>query len=165
MSTEYTFEISASTVAWYGAIVATAGALISIYNVLRDRPRIKMQFQKDMNIYGHQSVYPKDKTYISITVINKGRRPVNITKAGLRTLGAERKYAMFNDSFSAHRNRVLTEESPTSEFMVEQDEKILELLSGAWYIWTQDATGKMYRKYLHSFPYIWRAVYWIKNRK
>lgn len=165
MSTEYSFEISASTVAWYGAIVATAGTCISVINFLRDRPKIKIQFQKDMNIYGPQSIYPKDKTYISITVINKGRRPVNITKAGFRTLGATRKYTIFNDSFSTHRNRVLTEESPTSDFMIEQDEKMLEMLKGTWYIWVQDATGRMYRKYLHPFPYIWRVVYWMKNRK
>ena len=165
MSSEYTFEISATTVAWYGAIVATVGASISIYNVLRDRPKIIITYQKDMNIYGPQSVYPKDKTYISVTVINKGRRPVNIIKAGLRTLGAKRKFAIFNDSFSKHRKRILTEESPTSEFMVEQDDKMLEMLSGSWYIWAQDATGKMYRKYLHRFPYIWRAIYWMKNRK
>lgn len=165
MSSQYTFEISATTVAWYGAIVATVGALISIYNILSDRPKIKINYQKDMNIYGPQSIYPKDKTYINVTVINTGRRAVNITKAGFRTLGGKRKFALFNDSFLSTRNRILTEESPVSEFMVEQDEKMLEMIKSVWYIWAQDATGRMYRKYLHPLPYIWRILYWIRNRK
>ena len=82
----FRLEISASAVAWYGAIVATIGILVSLYNVLRDRARIKIKYQEDMQIIGPQTVYDSNKTYFNITVINKGRRPVNITKAAIRTI-------------------------------------------------------------------------------
>ena len=39
-------EITAITVAWYGAIVATASIFLSLYNVLRDRARIKIKFRR-----------------------------------------------------------------------------------------------------------------------
>jgi len=142
----FKLEISASAVAWYGAIVATVGILVSLYNVLRDRARIKIKFQRDMQIIGPQPVYDPNKTYFNITVINKGRRPVNITKAAIRTIGRERKYALLSDSFSAHRNRVLNESNPTTEFMMEQIE---DLLANAWFICVYDATGRAYRKFLH----------------
>ena len=103
----FKIEISASAVAWYAAIVATAGMLVSLYSVFRDRAKIKIKYQRDMQIIGPQTVYDPNKTYFNITVTNQGRRPVNITKAAFRTIGTRKKYALLADSFSAHRNRVL----------------------------------------------------------
>jgi len=148
----FKFEISADAVAWYAAIVSTLAMLILLYGALRDRGRIKINYQKDMQVLGHHPDYDPNKTYVNITVINKGRRPVNITKAGVRVLGAKRKYALLNDSFSTQRNRVLTEAEPTTEFMMEQDEA---LFGNAWFICVYDATGKVYRKYLHPLLPIW----------
>ena len=153
----FRLEISASAVAWYGAIVATIGILVSLYSVLRDRAKIKIKYQKDMQIIGPQTVYDPNKTYFNITVINKGRRPVNITKAAIRTVGGERKYALLSDSFLAHRNRILNESNPTTEFMMEQIE---DLLASAWFICVYDATGRAYRKFVHPFlplSNLWRG--------
>jgi hypothetical protein len=144
----FRLEISASVVAWYGAIVATVGILVSLYNVLRDRARIKIKYQRDMKIVGPRAVYDPNKIYFNITVINKGRRPVNITKAAIRAIGEKRKYALLADSFSAHRNRVLNESNPTTEFMMEQVE---DWLANAWFICVYDATGRGYRKFVHPF--------------
>jgi hypothetical protein len=141
-------EISVTTVAWYGAIVATAGMLVSLYNMLRDRAKIRITYQKDMRIGGAQNIYDPSKTYFNITVINRGRRPINITKAALRTLKTDKKYTLLADSFLAHRNRVLDESRPTTEFMMEQTE---EVLAKTWYICVYDATGRTHRKFVHPF--------------
>lgn len=143
------FEITANSVAWYGAFVATASAIVSFYNAYKDRARIKITYNRDIVIVGPQAIYSKDKTYFNVTVINKGRRPIKITNVGLRCLGRKKKYALFSDSFATHRNKIITEEDPRTEFMMEQDE---ELLLSAWYIVVYDGTGRKYTKYMKYFP-------------
>ncbi len=49
--TDFKIEITASTVAWYAAIVATISAFFSGFNMWRDRPRIKISLKKNMKIY------------------------------------------------------------------------------------------------------------------
>lgn len=153
----FKIEISAGAVAWYAAIVATAGILVSLYSVFRDRAKIKIKYQRDMQIIGPQTVYDPNKTYFNITVTNQGRRPVNITKAAFRTIGTLKKYALLSDSFSPHRNRVLDESKPTTDFMTEQDEV---LLANTWFICVYDGTDRIHRKYLHPFlplSMLWRG--------
>lgn len=142
-------EISASVVAWYGAIVATTSALISFIHFLRDRAKIKVECRSDMQIAGNTGPYSPDKTYFNVTVINRGRRPVNITKAAIRNLGTYKKFLLLTDSFSSSRNRVLTEDNPTTEFFIVQSEALLD---SSLYVCVYDATGREYRKYLHRFP-------------
>ena len=43
-------EISATTVAWYGAIVATISVAVALFNYLRDRARIRINYRKNMKI-------------------------------------------------------------------------------------------------------------------
>lgn len=154
-------EISASAVAWYGAIVATVGIFVSLYNMFRDRAKVKIKYHKGMRVGGPLAPYDPTKTYFNITVINRGRRPVNITKAALRTLESGSKYVLLTDSFAAHRNRVLDESNPTTEFLIEQDE---EILANSWFISVYDATGRTYRKYFHPFLPLSKAWYGLKGR-
>jgi hypothetical protein len=157
-----TVEISANAVAWYGAIVATVGFLVSLYNVLRDRAKIKITYSKDMMVGGPQAIYDPKKTYFNITVINRGRRPINITKAALRTFEpGKKKFLLLIDSFAAHRNRVLDESKPTTEFMIEQDD---EMLANSWFISIYDATGRSYRKYVHPFLPLSKALSGLGRR-
>ena len=157
----YKLEISASVVAWYGAIVATIGMLITLINLLRDRAKIKIECRRDMQIAGRTGPYSPDKIYFNVTVINKGRRPVNITKAAIRNLGSNKKFLLFTDSFLLNRNRVLTEDNPTTEFFVEQD---IAMLDSSLYVYVYDATGREYRKYLHKLPSVWQIWYYLKKR-
>ena len=156
MSNDITVQITATHVAWYGAIVATLGMAIALVNSWRDRARIKIQYKRNAQIVGLPQHYDPQKTYFNVTVINKGRRPVNITKAGFGVVGKEAPIALLSDSFSPLRNKVLTEENPTSEFFVEQDE---DLLRHATYIFTVDGTGREYRRYLRLSPVLWRV--WV----
>ena len=153
-------NISADVVAWYGAILATIGVAFQLLSHYRDRANIYIKVQRDMMVYGNNPIYDKKKVYINITVINRGRRPINISKAGIRTFSGDSKFALLTDSFMPHRQRILTEKDPVSEFMMEQDERIL---AGAWYVCVFDATGREYRKYLHKFPSFWRIYYWLRH--
>lgn len=154
-------EISATTVAWYGAIMATLSIVIALLNYLRDGPKIKIEYRKDMRMVG-QGLYDSSKTYFNITVINKGRRPINITKAAMRILGFEQKFDLLTDSFLVTRREVLTEENPATEFLLQQD--LLDF-QNAWYIVVYDATGREYRKYLHLLPTFWRIWYFLRFKK
>ena len=44
-------EISATSVAWYGAIVATASVIATGYNVLRDRAKLRIDIKPNMKVY------------------------------------------------------------------------------------------------------------------
>jgi len=155
-------EISATTVAWYGAIVATMSAVIGILNYLRDRSKIKIRYKGGWKIIGQQALYDSAKTYFVITVINKGRRPIRIERAGIRMVGLEHPWFLLSDSFMPYRNKVLTEENPTTEFLV--SEELIDF-SKAWYIAVKDATGREYRKYFHLFPTLWRMWYFLRFRR
>ncbi len=153
-------EISANAVAWYGAIVATIAAAVSIFMALRDRARIKIICEKDRIIIGEQSIYPKDKTYFNVSVVNRGRRPIRIEKVAFRTIGRKKRFALFSDSFLQERRKVLTEEYPRTDFMTEQDE---DLLKSVWYIAIYDGAGKTYKKYLKFFPIVLFIKSWLKK--
>jgi hypothetical protein len=113
-----------------------------------------------MAVFNSQ-LYNENKTYFNVTVINKGRRSISISKAAIRTIGREKNFAIINDSILGHTNNILTETNPTVDFMMEQDE---EFLNSAWYIVIYDGTGRAYRKYMHRFPTLWRIYYGWKIR-
>lgn len=151
-------EISANSVAWYGAIVATAGIFLSYFNYQRDRAKIKIKYEPDMYIIGGSSLnYPEGVKHISITVTNVGRRPVKIEKASLKLYG-ESKIYMLSDSFSDRRPKVITEESPVTSFHVKQE---LINTKKVYCVMIADATGKVYKKYVKKFPTMKLIYYWI----
>jgi hypothetical protein len=144
-------------VAWYGAIVSTVGIIFSGYNIFHNRARVKIKVSGDMQIYGEQSVYDPNKTYSCITVVNKGRRPVRITLVGCKLLYGK-KAILFNDSFNSWRNKVLNEENPTTEILIDQNEIDMK---NVFYFEVADATGRTYKKYLHKYSPIIKLYYWI----
>jgi len=147
--------ISTSTVAWYGAIVATVSAFIAISNYFRDRARIKIKYRKNVKVTAGPGPYDPSKIYFNIIVTNKGRRPVNIAKVAIRNIGVDKKgkYSLLSDSFLVGRSRVLDEKNPTTDYFAEQD---LINIENAWYIEVYDATGHRYRKYLKLIPPFWK---------
>jgi hypothetical protein len=154
MSTEYTLSISSNIVAWYAAIVATISAVITFYQVWIDRAIIKITYQLDMHVSRNDIGYKEDVEYLVIDVINKGRRPKKIDKVYLKVEGIK-GHLFLGDNISDYRNKIITEENPTTTFLVEQSSidfsKIL-------YIGAMDATGRHYKKYLiplHKRIYKW----------
>lgn len=151
------FEITSSIVGAYGAIVATVGLVISIFNYFRDRAKIVIVY--GLNYYvKNMPGYDPRKQYIAIDVINRGRRPVRLGNAAFKALSPGS--LLINDSLL--RPVTLTEENPKTTFLIEQDGVDLNKM---WYIVVYDAAGRQYRKYLTHFPTFRRFKNWLKDRK
>jgi len=146
-------EISASSAAWYAAVVATLSFIFSAYNILRDRARIILKYQKNMQIHS-TTLYRSDKNYFVITVINKGRRAVTITKAGCRYRQKEKAWSIASDSFF-YGSRELGEGKST-DFLIEQD---LIDFNRLLFIWACDATGRVYKKRVSYLPFFLRKIF------
>ncbi|MBI3324745.1 MAG: hypothetical protein HYZ92_05645 [Candidatus Omnitrophica bacterium] len=136
-------HITASAVAWYGAIVATTSLLVSGYAVWRDRVRVKVTAKGGWRAIGLSggSTYPYDsnENHISVNVVNVGRRSVTIVKAGLR----ERRggnWLVAADSMK-YSVKELTE-GKSCEFLFKESQVDTNNIACAF---AQDATGKMYK--------------------
>ena len=138
-------EISASAVAWYGAIVATAAAVLSGYNVWRDRARVRVQVNPGM------SMYPEDpgkegKTYTLITVSNRGRRPLSVTHVWFEIDRDKDPKCLVADSVKGGSREVT--EGRAVQYVVGETEEV-DLLSHK-YIGVSDATGRTHRRKLEE---------------
>ena len=78
--------ITASTVAWYGAIVATLSILIallsastSVYAVRRDRTKLRIRVQAHMMLTSPLPGMDTTGPFVIIDVANVGRRPIHLT--------------------------------------------------------------------------------------
>lgn len=78
----FTVTISASSVAWYGAIVSTMALLLNFLNYWDSRVQILVTVRKGYRVYPAVHPYKQDTNYVVVTVINKGRRPVTIGIVG-----------------------------------------------------------------------------------
>jgi len=154
-------NISASSVAWYAAIVATFGALKAINDLWNDRGRIKIQYQADMLVENTNGVYDESKKYFSTTVVNKGRRPVKITHTGAKFFDRE-EISLFTDSFFKDADRTLTESHPSTVYLTDQSGLPLNKL---WYVYAIEAKGKEYKKYADDLSWHWRLYFRLRKHK
>jgi len=145
--------------ATYGAIIGTIALFLPI---LRERPKVEVRFVTNRRVFvpgaspeavRAVSPYSPDKDYCVITVVNRGKRPVRIVKAGWKMLdGKEEKWCIASDTFFSSSPRILTEESPTTDFSVEQD---LIDLSGIIFVWAEDGIGRMFKHRIMPRRRIW----------
>jgi hypothetical protein len=154
-------NVSASSVAWYAAIVATFGVFKAINDLWNDRGRIRIQYQPGMLVKSTGGVYDESKKYFSTTVINKGRRPVKIMHVGAKFFGRE-ETSLFTDSFFKGADRTLTELHPSTIYLTDQTGLSLNKL---WYVYAIEAKGKEYRKYADDLPWHWRLYFKLKKYK
>jgi hypothetical protein len=145
-------------VAWYAAIVSTFGLLISLYTVWKDRVRLAITITPDMLlIEGHR--YDPSKTYISVTIRNRGRRATKISTVYLK-LYRTRGYFFLKDSMY-QLNRVLTEENPRTNVMIDQD---LVDPSRIEYAVVNDEAGYKHVKYYRLGAFFLRHITrWVYN--
>jgi len=141
-----TIKVTAQTVAWYGAIVATISFIatftLGIINYLRDRAKIKIKVSEGFLI---PSSYIGDKPQIFIEAINMGRRPVTLVSVGF-TLSNGKFLVIpkpMNISFPYELNegksvQVFTEKDKLFKQAEEEQSRIKD----AWY---RDATGRVYK--------------------
>lgn len=73
-------RISGNLLALYGAVVATTTGVIQIANFIRDRARVKVSVQHDMEMVGDPRY--EGITFTILTAVNIGRRPVTIKSMG-----------------------------------------------------------------------------------
>src|SRR3989344_7300708 len=126
-------NISAGTVAWYGAIIATIGFTLSAYNILRDKAHVKLNYGWDYKMLG------SDTEYFKTEVINKGRRPVKITHVGAR-FHDDSRTMLFTSSFHKQdEERILTEKNPSTIYLTQQRGMKLDKL---WYVLAIEARGR-----------------------
>jgi hypothetical protein len=158
---ELKLEITTTMTSVYASVVGTLGFVFSAWNILRDRARVVVKFQKNMYVMGASQYNPKIP-HISISVINRGRRPVRIEKVGVRIIGSSRgKWILYPDRLTgpiANRG-VLTEENPSCDYLAEQVDSELAMV---WFAFASDAKGVMYKRYLHRLPtfwVVWRYVF------
>jgi hypothetical protein len=139
-------EITADTVAWYGAIVGTISFIttfiLGLLSYLRDRGKIKVKLSEGFLI---PSIYLGDKTQIFVEAINTGRRPVTLVGVGF-TLSNGKSLVIpkpINISFpyelcEGKATQVFTDRDTLLKQAKEENSEI----KFAWY---RDATGKVYK--------------------
>jgi hypothetical protein len=159
MANEFAIQISAGAVAWYGAIVATASFCFSAFQIWRDSSRIKILFEKGINLYNASPLYEEGVDYIAVTVINKGRRPVRISQANVFIIGKKNRF-LLTDSFADHRIQILTEENPKTQFFAKAADFDVDKI---FKIVVVDATGNNYIKYVKKIPTFLRIYYHLKK--
>jgi len=134
-------NITAPSVAWYGAVVATLSGIKALSDILNDRGRLKISFQTDMMIAGDSEA---NDEHIAIRVTNKSKRPAKITHVGLRTLPSWNHALLF----AGEASRTLTEEDPATIYIQPQRSIDLEHL---WFVYVIDARGKEYHWYKRRY--------------
>src|SRR6266852_6176083 len=80
----FTLTITASVVAWYAATLSTVTTVVQLAFFFRDRVRVKVKIQQNMESVGDPA--SAGITLTIITVANEGRRPVTIRGIGLMHL-------------------------------------------------------------------------------
>ncbi len=130
--------ITASVVAWYAAIVATASLALGVFLALRDRARIRVSARTNWMVIGDTEYDPKDK-YICITVANRGRRTVTIQNVGLESKGKGPDYLA---SDSMRKGPLEVAEGKAQTYLMKQSGLDLSTIKGAIVV---DQTGRNWR--------------------
>ena len=145
-------SITADAVAWYGAIVATLGGVKVIYDIWNDKGRLNISFQRDMLYLG-----PNKEPQVVIRVINKSKRPTQLTHVGMRFYKDWDKATVFINELT----RSLNEQSPATVYIHPQ--KDIDL-SDLWFVYVIDARGKEHHLYLRKFGFLKWWQYSIRNK-
>lgn len=146
--------------ALWGAITGTAGLIMAAFSFIvaylaynRDKADVKLTMTKNWTITGALPFtgYDRNATYLCISVANKGRRPVTITKVAAIFLKMQGGF-IFSDSM-IYGSREL-KEGKSVDNLVKQNETNLSEIS---YFAAYDAVGNTYK--LYQAPLILRVIY------
>lgn len=149
----FTLTITASAVAWYAAVLSTASTLIQTANYFRDRVRLKILFQKNMQMIGDP--HYADATLTIITVTNVGRRPVMVTHIG--TLYLNNLGGMFGDT----RPPLACELTEGKQVVAVADQRALDLAKIRCIL--VSASGRSFR--LNIAPWHERLIWYFRRRR
>ena len=161
LPTDINITVSATTVAWYAALIGSFGGIKALIDIWNDRGRIKIVYKPGMVIRNARGMYDENKKYLSTEVINKGRRPVKITHVGAKFFDQE-ETSLFADSFIEGVDRTLTETNPTTSYLTDQSDMSLKKL---WYVYAVEAKGKEFRNYSNNLAWHIRVYYKVRKHK
>lgn len=160
MNEFFTISLSVNSVAWYGTIVATLSFGFSAYQIWRDSSRLSIVIEKNLNFFNSESLYKENIDYIGVIVTNKGRRAIRVDQARLVTF-YEKNQLLLWDSFVDHRNKILTEKNPKTQFFIESSEVDFDKIKCAVIV---DGTGKKHKKYTKLLPTFSEYYFVLKNK-
>lgn len=144
MSLPITISVSAETIAWYAAIMATCSVILTFLKYLNDRVNVVLKCRADYRIGGQGDLHPykRDTDYVVITVINKGKRPITIKSVHyvLKHKKDKCKRGILTDSLIQPFRKIQGGES--TDYLLEQ--KYADLDNVKYFI-AYDATGRAYR--------------------
>lgn len=130
-------------VAVCGLVFGLSGAVLGVLNYLRDRVKLEVTLQWDMDVTPGGK-YDANKKWGVIRVTNVGQRTTYISHAALRLpKGYDTSHLVIMDSIQGEK---LTEGDPTKIFMVSQDG--LEKYRDAWrriIAQVSDSRGKVWK--------------------
>lgn len=155
---EISIQISANSVAWYGAILSTFGAVFSFYSLWKDRGKLKITYQKNMRVMNARYPFTEEKDYFIVHITNTGRRPIAIGNVAIQYVTGEN--FLLADSIDSQSTRILTEENPHT--MITTDQGIVDF-SKIHRIMVYDKVGKEYIKYFSKFPTFTKIAYKLKT--
>lgn len=154
-------NITAETVAWYAAIIATFSAIKVVYDILTDRRKIKLSYRTDVRVQGGD--YNPNEEQFCLEIVNTGKRVVKIINAGYFEKNG--KKCILSDSLFNLENRILTDSNPSTSYLLPLKDIELDKL---WYLYALDGRGKVYKQYVYRSARLRHIpVYFIrrKNRK
>ncbi len=131
-----TINITASAVAWYGAVVSTLAVAATLWSLWRDRARIEVLGRVGYRFAG-AAPYRPDTDYILITVVNHGRRPRTFNAVGLTIRTPEKSQPILSGD-CARGPKELTE-GKSDIGAVEQGTLMVDDIEE---VWAYDQTGK-----------------------
>lgn len=148
----FTLSITASVVAWYATLVSTLALCIQIAHFLRDRVKVKVRFQQNMEILGDP--VRTGIVFTLLEIVNAGRRPVTITNVTLTYLKGGGAIAT---DVSPCPPFELTEGKQAQAFLDESALRFGEIRA----FQAHDAVGRTYRA---NFARWYRRAYWFVRR-
>lgn len=144
--------ISTEAIAVYGAVTGTLSMIIALVALvfqgiatIRDKKKIKVSYSTDNVLYGNMvAPYKVDTEYISIDVVNTGRRPAVILEVGAMMYTKNRMVC--TDILREGRFTLQEGEKKTS--LMEQE--LLDL-SKVIYFYAKDSGKKHYKDYVQNW--------------
>lgn len=96
MASPIDITVTAEAVAWYAAIVATVGFILSAYMAYRDRAQLRITVSPNMIALDG----PEDEAgaCLMVHIANRGRRPVTVDAVGLIPKDPTRGEFLLTDS-------------------------------------------------------------------
>jgi hypothetical protein len=139
-------------VAVLGLVSGITGTVLGILAYLRDRARVEVSLQWDMDIIGDPR-YDPAKPWGSVTVTNVGRRTVHVSHVALRL--PDRRFGISHLLITGGiAGKTLPEGAPAEVHVVTQDG--MEKFASVWHLiraQVSDSTGRVWKSnYVREKP-------------